>query len=704
MLQIIQDLKSGETLLIDAPMPSVSPGNILIRNKKSLVSLGTEKMLVDFGKANYLQKAMQQPEKVKQVLSKVKTDGIKPTLQAVQRKLDEPIPLGYSCSGEVIGIGEGVKDFSIGDRVVSNGSHAEVVNVPKNLVSRIPDSVNYEEASFTVVGSIALQGIRLLNPTFGETIVVTGLGLIGLIAIQILKANGCNVIGLDYDDEKIKLAKSFGVEAFNTSSFDLNNYIEILTNSRGVDGILITASTKSNDVISQSAKICRQRGRIVLIGVIGLNINRADFYKKEITFQVSCSYGPGRYDNNYEKKGLDYPIGFVRWTQKRNFEAFLCALANKSVSVDSLITDRVELKNYSKIYSGLNKKSSIAHIIEYGFKKIDKSQSIIVHTSDFSKSNGVIGIIGSGNFTRSMILPVLKKIGAKIKYISSSGGLSSTILAKKYNIGVATSNLDDLLNDPDVDAIIIATRHNNHANLVIKSLASGKHVFVEKPLALSAKELQLVKNAYEETNKSLTVGFNRRFSPFLERIKKITNNQNHPINVIATINAGYIPKDHWVHDLKIGGGRIIGEACHFIDLISYIAGSDVASVVMNANGVSPNLDTDNASIILKYKNGSNGVINYFSNGSSDYSKERIEIFALKKNIIIENFRKLSFYGFKEKNHKSSQDKGHLNQFKRWNEMIINGNESIISFDSIMNTSKSAIACLKSLKEGKWIDV
>ena len=366
MKQIVQDLKSGQTILEEVPVPQVRPGCLLIKTHCSLVSLGTERMLVEFGKAGWISKARQQPEKVMQVIQKIKTDGLRPTMDAVFRKLGEPLPLGYCNAGEVIAIGKGVLGYTIGDRVISNGNHAEIVCVPENLTAKIPDEVSYEEASFTVIGAIALQGIRLINPTFGETIVVTGLGLIGLLAAQLLKANGCKVIGLDFDGRKVDLAKSFGIEAIKVSSeMDVPAAIMSHTNGIGADGVLITASTKSDEVISQAAQMCRKRGRIVLVGVIGLDIKRSDFYEKELSFQVSCSYGPGRYDEHYEQKGLDYPIGFVRWTEQRNFEAVLSAIVGGGLKVNELITERVILDEYNAIYGDMSKSGSIASIIQY---------------------------------------------------------------------------------------------------------------------------------------------------------------------------------------------------------------------------------------------------------------------------------------------------------------------------------------------------
>ena len=704
MKQIIQDLKSGKTILENVPAPQVRQGCVLIRTHCTLVSLGTEKMLVDFGKANYLQKARQQPDKVKQVFQKIQSDGLRPTLEAVFRKLGEPLPLGYCNAGEVVAVGKGVSGFAVGDRVISNGPHAEMVMVPENLVALVPEGLSYEEAVFTVIGAIALQGIRLVNPTFGETVVVTGLGLIGLIAAQLLQANGCKVIGLDFDQRKIDLAKSWGIETYNAADTDVVKAAMAATDNVGVDAVLITASTKSNDVIAQAAKMSRQRGRIVLVGVIGLDIQRADFYNKELSFQVSCSYGPGRYASDYEDKGMDYPIGFVRWTEKRNFESILGALKNGQLKVKELITERIKLDDFEKIYGNMSNGQSIASILEYDVSSDVVENTISVAPKQSKASNGRIGVIGAGNFTSGMILPTLSKLGANIKYIASSKGLSSTVLAKKYKVEFSTSDAQVILDDKEVDAILITTRHNQHANQVLQGLQKGKHVFVEKPLAIELSEIAAIEAALKTADGSLTVGFNRRFSPFIQQAKKQIGNGAQPINVIATMNAGFIPADHWVQDMEVGGGRIIGEACHYIDLITFLTGSLVDEVIMNAQGIQPNNSTDNACIILKYKNGSQGVINYFSDGHKSYSKERIEVYDQGKNIIIDNFRKSEYYGYKSKGSSSSQDKGHKNQFKQWVNFLTKGGEPIIPLAEILNTSKAAILCLESLKTRSWIKV
>lgn len=706
MKQIIQDLKNGDTILEEVPAPLVKPGQVLIQTTRSLVSLGTERMLVEFGKANFLQKARQQPDKVKEVINKVKTDGLQPTINAVFNKLGQPLPLGYCNVGKVIAVGKDVAEFAVGDRVASNGHHAEYVSVPKNLVAKIPDNISDEEAAFTVIGAIGLQGIRLANPTFGETVVVVGLGLIGLITAQLLKANGCQVIGFDFDPAKVELAKSFGIDAINPGEgIDQVAYVNNATQSVGADAVIITASNKSNDIISQSAKMSRKRGRIILVGVIGLDISRADFFEKELTFQVSCSYGPGRYDEAYEQKGQDYPLGYVRWTEKRNFEAILQAISSKAIQVEPLITERVPLENYNQIYGDMTGSKSIASILIYPEKSGEPKRSVEIASHKLTPGKGTVGIIGAGNFTSAMILPCLKKTPGHLKFISSSGGLSGTTLAKKYGIAQSTTDNDVILQDPDVDLVMVTTRHNAHAKMVMEALKAGKNVFVEKPLALTQKELDGVLEAYKESGKAVAVGFNRRFAPLALEMKKALGSGNTPMNIAATMNAGFIPANVWVHDMEVGGGRIIGEACHFIDLITFLSGSKVKAVCMNAMGTQPEENTDNASIMLKYENGTNAVINYFANGSKAYAKERVEVFHQERVLIMDNWRKLKGYGFKNFSSASSkQDKGHQNQFNFLIDAVQKGTDPIIPMDELVNTTKASFAAIESLKTGAWVAV
>lgn len=705
MKQIIQDLKSGATILEEVPAPLVKSGCVLIKTTRTLVSLGTERMLVEFGKANLIDKARQQPDKVKQTLDKLKTDGIMPTLEAVFNKLGQPLPLGYCNVGKVIAVGKGVTEFQVGDRVASNGNHAEYVCVPKNLVAKIPDNVTDDEAAFTVIGSIGLEGVRLLKPELGETIVVVGLGLIGLMVAQLLRANGCRVVGVEFDQAKLDLAAKWGVIPVNPANGDDQvNVVESLTNGVGADGVIITASAHDDSIIHNACLMCRKRGRIVLVGVIGLNMRRDDFYKKELSFQVSCSYGAGRYDEEYEDKGHDYPIGYVRWTEKRNFEAILQTISNGGLDVDCLVSEVVDLADYEQIYGDMRKKGVIASILKYPEEEV-VNRVVAIEGNKFAATSGKIGIIGAGNYTSSTVVPNLKKAEAMVKYVASAGGLSAKVVAKKMGAENATSDYHEILNDPEVSLVIITTRHNMHAKMVLEALQANKSVFVEKPLCLNEEELDEITEAYKAAQQgtTLTVGFNRRFSPFAEKLKKLVGDG--PKNIIANMNAGFIPPEVWVHDLEIGGGRIIGEACHFIDLCSYFAGSKVVSVCMNAMGENPQENTDNASILLRYENGTNAVINYFANGSKSYPKERVEVFSQNRVFVLDNWRKLTGYGAKGFSKMSGRmDKGQQNEFARLNERILKGGESLIPFESIVNTTKASFAAVQSLKERKWIDV
>lgn len=706
MYQIIQSFKTGETILETIPAPEVKRGHVLIQTSRSLVSLGTERMLVEFGKSNLISKARQQPDKVKQVLDKIKTEGLMPTLEAVFNKLEQPLPLGYCNVGKVIAVGEGVSEFNIGDRVASNGAHAEVVCIPKNLVALIPDAVSDEEAAFTVIGSIGLQGIRLLNPTFGETIVVIGMGLIGLLTAQMLKANGCQVIGVDLDQSKLDLAKTWGIIPFNPKSDgDIVKFVENYTNGIGCDGVIITASTKTDEIISQAARMSRKRGRIILVGVVGLNISRAEFYEKELTFQVSCSYGPGRYDENYEQRGQDYPLSFVRWTEKRNFEAILQAISSGNIKVKEMITEIVAIEDYQKIYGSIGSSKSIASILKYNENQSEFATKVNINPFIKATEKANIGIIGAGNFTKMTMLPILKKTTANLYSIASAGGVTGTALAKKYNINFSTTDYNSILKDANVDLVLVTTRHNNHADLVIECLQNNKNVFVEKPLAIAPEQLEKVEKAYQENgyNNAIHVGFNRRFSPHAQKLKTVLGTA--PMNIIATMNAGTIPANVWVHDMQVGGGRIIGEACHYIDLITFLTGSKVKSVCMNAMGINPQENTDNATILLQYENGSTGVINYFANGSKSYEKERIEVYSQERTAVINNFRKLETYGFKNlKSFKTKLDKGHKTQFEKLVETTTKGGNPLIPFDEIINTTKASFAAIESLKQGAWVSL
>ena len=662
-------------------------------------------MLVEFGKANLIDKARQQPDKAKQVLDKIKTDGLQPTLEAVFNKLGQPLPLGYCNVGKVVAVGRGVTEFVVGDRVASNGNHAEYVCVPKNLVAKIPDNVTDEEATFTVIGSIGLQGIRLLNPQLGECVVVIGLGLIGLVAAELLRANGCKVIGVDFDQQKVDIAKDKGIYVINPKSgIDPVKYVEEMTGGVGADGVLITASAKGDEVIHQACLMSRKRGRVVLVGVIGLNMRRDDFYKKELSFQVSCSYGAGRYDEEYENKGHDYPLAYVRWTEKRNFETILGAISSKVLDVQPLITEVVDLADYSEIYGNMRKHGSIASILKFPVNSTIE-RVVSVGEKRVMVGNGKLGIIGAGNFASATIIPALQKVNTPIKYIASAQGLTAKVLAKKAKAENATSDYHVMLSDPEVNTVLVTTRHNMHASMVIEALKAGKSVFVEKPLCLNEEELQNIEKVYMDANDrvTLTVGFNRRFSPFAEKMKTLLGGG--PKNIVATMNAGYIPPEMWVQDMEVGGGRIIGEACHFIDLCSFLADSRVIAVCMNALGENPQENTDNVSILLKYENGTNAVVNYFANGSKSYAKERVEVFSQGKVLVLDNWRKLEGYGVKGFSKMTgTMDKGHKRQFALLNDRVLKGGEALIPYESIVNTTRASFACIESLKKKAWIEV
>jgi predicted dehydrogenase/threonine dehydrogenase-like Zn-dependent dehydrogenase len=704
MRQIIQGLKTGRTILEEVPTPQVQEGCVLIQTTRSLVSLGTERTLVEFGKANLIDKARQQPDRVKQALDKIRSDGLLPTLEAVFAKLGQPLPLGYCNAGKVCAVGKNAADFAVGDRVASNGNHAEIVCVPKNLVAKIPDNVSDEEAAFTVIGSIGLQGIRLLRPDLGETIVVIGLGLVGLVTVALLKTNGCRVIGVDVDRQKLNIAAEKGIISFNpVEDGDVIQFVQEQTRGIGCDGVIITASASGDTIIHEAACMSRKRGRVILVGVIGLNIRRDDFYKKEISFQVSCSYGPGRYDEDYENKGHDYPIGFVRWTEKRNFEAVLYALSAGSLDVKPLISEVLPLEDYGQIYGDMQKKGIIASILKYPENAALRT-TVSIESTHSTASKGKMGIIGAGNFTNATMIPALLKAKASIKYIASAQGLSAKIAAKKSIAEYATSDYTELLQDPEVNAVLISTRHNTHAKMILDCLNANKNVFVEKPLCLNERELNDIISVYQQKKYlTLTVGYNRRFSPFAIKMKQLLGTS--PMNIIATMNAGFISPEMWVHDLVVGGGRIIGEACHFIDLCSFLSGSSVDAVCMNALGINPAENTDNACILLKYKNGTNAAIHYFSNGSRAYSKERIEVYSQERTLVLDNWKNLKAYGFKGfSGMKGRQDKGHRMQFSLFNERITRGGEALIPFDSIVNTAKASFACIESMKNKTWITV
>lgn len=717
MKQILQNLRNGTTEIVEVPKPQLKPGHILIRTYRSLISAGTERMLVDFGKASLINKARQQPDKVRMVLDKIKNDGLLSTLTAVKNKLDTPLPMGYCNVGEVVEIAKDVTEFAVGDRIVSNGYHAELVAVPKNLCAKIPANVDNDTAAFAILGAISLQGLRLLQPTLGEHFAVIGLGLLGLIAVQLLRANGCKVLALDFDTQRLELAQEFGADIVNLNHQDPITIAENFTNGRGLDGVLITASTQSNDPVHQAAQMCRKRGRIVLVGVTGLELSRADFYEKELSFQVSCSYGPGRYDKNYEEGGQDYPYAYVRWTEQRNIEAVLTLMATQQLKTKSLISHTFPLEQAIDAYQLISdKKPSLGIVLHYSDPQIIPTKNLlcstialnntktknIIHTST-NKIN--IGFIGAGNYASQILIPAFYKQSAKLTMVASQTGASAIHAAKKYGIPQATTNTQELLDNPDLNTIVISTRHHSHAELACQALNAGKHVFVEKPLALNHSELNTLITTYEKVNSNtkqqlLMVGFNRRFAKQIIKIKALLNSLSEPKTIIITVNPGFIPHDHWTQNRTIGGGRIAGEACHFIDLLRYLVGAEIIETKATQMGKASNLNIrdDKATITLSFADGSFGTIHYLANGAKSFPKERIEIFCAGKILQLNNFRKLTGYGWKNF-HKMNlwrQDKGQNQCVKNFLTALETNAPSPIPFAELVEVARKTIDITEAL--------
>lgn len=702
MKQILQSLNSGTTEVADVPSPTSAPGALLIRTSRTLISAGTERMLVDFGKANLLEKARQQPDRVKMVVDKVRTDGLMPTLDAVRNKLDQPLALGYCNVGVVVAAGRDVVGFAPGDRVASNGKHAEIVSVPMNLCAKVPDTVSDECAAFTVLAAIALQGIRLAEPTLGEAVVVTGLGLVGQMAVQLLRANGCRVLGVDFDPAKLALARTFGAETADLSAGqDPVAAAESFSRGRGVDAVIITASTSSSEPVHQAALMCRQRGRIVLVGVTGLELSRDDFYKKELTFQVSSSYGPGRYDVNYEEKGQDYPVGFVRWTEQRNFEAVLDMMADGRLQVAPLISHRFPVDAAAAAYDVVSGGApSLGIVLEFARSEHPLATAertvTLVRTAPPASVAGAptVSFIGSGNYATAILIPAFRAGGAALRTVASNSGVTGLHAGRKFGFAQTTTDTAAVLADVTTDTVVITTRHNSHAKLVMAALSAGRNVFVEKPLCLTLDELSSIEElcatlAATDRLPRLMVGFNRRFAPQVKTIKALLAGATGPKSFIMTVNAGALPPDHWTLDPDIGGGRIIGEACHFIDLLRFLAAASIVSCTTRAM---KSVTGDTISITLDFADGSLGTIHYFANGSKAFPKERLEVFGEGRVLQLDNYRVLSGYGWPKLGRQKlwRQDKGQQACAAAYLEALRVGAPTPIPIDEIFEVSRVAI--------------
>ena len=711
MKQLIQSFKTGELGLFDVPAPVCQKYGALVQTKVSLVSAGTEKMLVDFAKKSLLAKAKDRPDLVKQVLDKMKKEGVKNTLEKVFTKLDSPIPLGYSLAGRVLEVGSNMSGLNVGDRVACGGAgyanHSEINYVPKNLMVKIPDGVDDIDASFVTVGAIALQGVRQTEPRLGEKIAVMGLGLLGQLTVQLLKANGCKVIGSDIDPDKLALAKKLGADEVCHANEIIKRANEF-SNGYGVDAVIIAASTPSNQPVIDAAEISRMRGRVIFLGLVGMDIPRNDYYKKEIDLRLSMAYGPGRYDPLYEEQGVDYPYDLVRWTEQRNFEAFLGLIEEGKVRPKELLTHEYDFDDAMIAYDLLEGKIDekyLGIILKYKNEiNLDEHKSVQRTNKAIAVKDVNIGLIGAGNFTKSVILPNIQKVGGyNLVGLCTATGVSAEGTGKKYDFKYITTNSDEIFKNSEINSVFITTQHNHHASKVINSLEYQKHCFVEKPLCIYEEELEAIKESYTGSS-ILQVGFNRRFAPMIEKMKKELSGK---VSISYRINAGVIPKDVWIQDREIGGGRIIGEVCHFIDTCSYLIGSEVQSVyattIQKENQSIP--DEDNVNIVLNYKNGSTATIGYYAYGDSTMPKEYIEAFGSGVSMEMHDFRELLIYsGAKVKKEKSlNQDKGFVNEFKAFKEAVKTGTPAI-AFNSICNTTKTTFKILESIRSGKLEDV
>jgi predicted dehydrogenase/NADPH:quinone reductase-like Zn-dependent oxidoreductase len=714
MKQILQSLTTGITEIAEVPCPAVQRGQLLIRTSHTLVSAGTERMLVEFGRAGWVDKARQQPDKVRMVLDKAKTDGLLPTALAVFDKLDQPLPLGYCNVGTVLEAGAGVSAFAVGERVVSNGKHAEAVCVPVNLCAKVPDTVADEAAAFTVLGAVALQGIRLVKPTLGEAVVVTGLGLIGLLTVQLLRAHGCRVLGLDLDPARLALARQFGSETVDLAAGqDPLAAAQAFSRGRGADAVLITASTKSSEPVRQAAHMCRQRGRIVLVGVAGLELSRADFYEKELSFQVSCSYGPGRHDPNYEEKGQDYPPGFVRWTEQRNFEAVLDMLADGRIDVRPLISHRFKVEEAGQAYRLVGgAEPSLGILLRYPAAAEQPETALRTRTLRSSPPRPAAGkasvaFIGAGRHATAMLIPAFKAAGARLKTVASASGVSAAHAGRKFGFEEITTATEGVFADPDLDAIVVATRHDTHAPLVCRALAAGKAVFVEKPLALTLAELAQVEAAYAGAGHVplLTVGFNRRFAPQTAKIKALLSGSAAPKSLVMTVNAGAVPSGHWTRDREVGGGRIVGEACHFIDLLRHLIGSPIAGAQAAPLGGAAGMAglEDTATMTLRFADGSIGTVHYLTHGHPSFPKERLEAFCGGRILQLDNFRKLQGFGWPGFANMNlwRQDKGQRGCAAAFVHAVETGGEPPIAFEELIEVSRVTIELAEILAGGAF---
>lgn len=707
MKQLIQNFKTGALYVDEVPLPALSGGMVLVENRFSLISAGTERSTVKTAKANLLGKARQRPDLVAQVLQNIRKEGLHATLEKVRTKLDSLKALGYSTAGIVAASMDTGGYFKPGERVACAGqdyaSHAEVVSVPQNLVARIPDNVSFEEASFTTLGAIALQGVRQAEPQLGENVCVIGLGLLGQITCQLLKANGCKVMGIDMSGHLSELARKLGAdEAVRRDYPDLKTMVNDFTHGYGFDSIIITAASASNDPIELSAEIARKKGKIVVVGAVGMDIPRdPHFYRKELELRISCSYGPGRYDVNYEEQGMDYPYGYVRWTEQRNMEAFLQLLSQKRLDLQSLITHRFEIDQAEAAYDIVLGKVQEPHIgILLSYPANDRKFLTLTPVRNQPAGSLRIGFIGAGSFAQSYLIPPASRCGAVLDTVVTSKGITAKNVAAKFSFSNASSDSGDIINNPDINIVFIATPHDLHASYTLACLEAGKSVFVEKPLALNEDELGAIKDLIDRKGGNLMVGFNRRFSPVAAALKARLGRSVQPLIINYRINAGFIPKEHWTQQPS-GGGRILGEVCHFLDLMQFFTESVPKKIYAASIDYENEMvkNDDNIGVVIHFRNGSIGTLTYVAGGDKSLPKERVEIFGNGKAGIIHDFRKGEIYEGNKRSELKLEGKGHKQEVELFLAAVKGGLEMPISFESIWYTTMATFRILDSLRTG-----
>lgn len=708
MEQLTQNLKDGAMQLLEVPFPALEAGHVLVRNHFSVISAGTEGKTVKDARLGYIGKARARQEEVKKVIRTARTQGVMKTYHMVMDRLNAPSPLGYSCAGEVIAIGPDVNEFKVGDRVACGGGsavHSEVVAIPKNLCAKVPEGIPMQEAAFATVAAIALQGVRQADLRLGENAVVIGLGLIGQLTIQLLRAAGVRVVGIDIDDRQVQLAQERGADlAMNRNREDLETAISEFTNGAGTDSVIITAGTSSSDPVDLAGILCRRKGKVVIVGAVPTGFQRKHYYRKELDLRMSSSYGPGRYDREYEEKGIDYPIGYVRWTENRNQQAFLDLLGAQKISLEGLLTHEFQFEKAPDAYQLILEKTEpfVGIVLKYDLEKSLSAQAVVRRSGTSDAAKG-IGFIGAGSFARNFLLPNLKD---KVTLTGVATNRSNTArdIADKYGFSRASCEAQEVLDADDTGSIFIATRHNTHARFVLEALKRNKNVFVEKPLCLGEEELEAIRESYNRQNCQLIVGFNRRFAPMVETIAKELPDDA-PKALHFRINAGNLPGDHWVHDPKVGGGRILGEACHFIDLARFLAGSPYRSVSATALPDANNL-LDSVSIQLDFMNGSTASISYYSNGNAKMSKEYYEVFCRGKVWQLDDFKTLTTHGNSSKVVKSStQDKGHAKEMLLVSSSLVQGGKEVIPFSESYEAMRATFAVLESIRHrGERIDI